>query len=291
MREVASATELAKLRHELGLDPDGADLAFLGVLTPDQVAVLRRGVVTARHGRHEHRFSRIAGLSRLLPPAVTARAAEAALGPLVAARAAAAMDVADAVRLARRISPAFLTELTTHLDPGASRDLVAALPEPLLLEVGRRLLARDEHLVLGRYVGVMPAAASAQVITSAPGAAILAVARYAEDSRALDEVLAALPDETLLRVLGAAGEGDRAEDAVELVGRVGLEARVRIFDLVPELERHQQRRLVGAVVRLGAWEHVLPVLSRIRPRALHQLLVLPEIADPTLVSALMHDDG
>lgn len=290
MRELLAAVEVDKLKHELRLERHDASLDFLLDLEPDDVAHLRRGVVGARHTRHGHRFTRLAGLSRLLPVAVTARAAESALGPLVAARAAATMEPDDAGRLAQRISPGFLSELTTHLEPSRSVDLVAALPESLLIEVGRRLLARGEHLVLGRFVGVMPARSSAEVIHSAPGDAILDIARYADDPSALDEVLAALPDETLLRVLGAAADGGREEGAIALVGSVGLEARVRLFDLLPRLDRVHQRRLVRAVVRLGAWEPVLPVLSRLTPRALHHLVGLPEIADEALVSAAMHDD-
>ncbi|MDN7121772.1 hypothetical protein INN71_10270 [Nocardioides sp. ChNu-153] len=281
------AVELARLRHELALGADDPTLDFLAELGPTEVARLRRRVVDARHRRHEHRFARLAGLTRFVPVAVCARVAEAALGPLVAARTAEVMPQPDAVRLAARISPDFLAELTTYLDPARSGPLVADLPEPLLVAVGRRMLASAEHLALGGFVGVMAPRASVEVIRDAPGLAVLEVALHAEDAGALDAVVAGLPDATLLRVLAAATDAGRAADAVLLLGVLGLDTRTRLFELLTRLERETQRQVVAAVVARGDWEHVLPVLSRVGPETLRQLLTLPEIADPDVVAGLV----
>lgn len=286
-----SVVEVAKLKHALQVPADATDLDFLAALAPADVTHLRRSVDAARHARQAGRFARLAGITRFLPVAVAARAAEAALGPLVSARTASVMEPEEASRLAERISPEFLAELTGHLEPTRATAIVAGLPADLLVAVGRRMLANGDHLTLGGFVGVMPADASVEVVRDASGLAILEIAVHAEDPAALDEVLAGLPDATLERVLAAAGEHDRADEAVLLMALLGLEARARLFELLPRLDRLHQRRLVRAVVRQAAWEHVLPVLSRISADALHHLVRLPEIADPDLLAGLVHDDG
>ncbi|HEY1134291.1 MAG TPA: hypothetical protein VGE77_06910 [Nocardioides sp.] len=283
--------EVARLKHTLEVPVADLDLDFLAELAPAEVAHLRRSVDAARHARQAGRFARLAGITRFLPIAVAAKAAEGALGPLVSARTASVMEPAEATRLAERISPEFLAELTAHLEPTRATEIVAGLPADLLVAVGRRMLASGDHLTLGGFVGVMPAAASVEVVRDASGLAILEIAVHAEDAAALDEVLTGLPDATLARVLTDAGEHDRADDAVLLMTSLGLDARTRLFELLPGLDRLHQRRLVRAVVRQGAWEHVLPVLSRVRLDALQHLVALPEIADPDLLGALMRHDG
>lgn len=290
MPEIAQLIELAKLKHELQHRLEDPALDFLADFTADEIAVLRHRVIATRHARHEHRFTRIAGLTRMVPMAVSARAAESSLGPLVAARTASAMETADAVRLAQRVSPSFLAEITGYLEPNRSIDVVSMLPEPLLIEVGRELVARDDHLAVGRFVGVLGVRASIAVVQDAPGETILQIALYADDTAALDQIIAALPDETLLRVLSAASEEERARDAVHLLTVVGLESRTRLFDLLPRLDRLQQRRLVQTVIRFQAWHAVLPVLSRISPRALHHLIALPEIADPEVLGRALREE-
>jgi len=286
-----SRVELAKLRHELSHDGDDTTLDFLAALAPNEVRLLRERAAAARFTRHEGRFARLAGLTRLLPVALCARAAEAALGPLVSARTASVMEPEDAVRLASRISPDFLATLTTYLDPARSAAIVRELPEPLLVAVGRRMLARGEHLALGRFVGVVPTDANLAVVHDAPGLALLEIALYAEEPDALDAVVGALPDDALRRILVDAVDEGRADDAVLLLGNVGLDARARVFELLPELAEGHQRALVRAVVRRGAWTEVLPVLSLITPAALQHLVRVPEIADPALLAALVPQDG
>lgn len=289
--DARSGVELAKLRHELGHDHDDTSLDFLAALDPAQLRLLRERAATARFARHERRFARLAGLTRLLPVAVCARAAETALGPLVSARAASVMEPDDAVRLASRISPVFLASLTTYLDPARSQDIVRGLPEDLLVAVGREMLARGEHLALGRFVGLMPTSANLAVVHDASGAALLEIALYAEDPDALDAVVDGLGDDSLLRLLTAAVDDDRAAEAVLLLGSIGTDARARVFELLPALPTPHQRALVRAVVRRGAWAEVLPVLSRITPAALQHIVGLPEIADPALLATLVAHDG
>ncbi|MDT9592500.1 hypothetical protein RDV89_05440 [Nocardioides zeae] len=282
-REVA----LAQLARELRLAPAGAaDLAFLADVDAADLDAVRRHVVAARYARHDHRFERIATLTRMLPAGLAARVAEAALGPLVAARTAGRMEPTEAARLAERLSPAFLADVTTHLDPARAGAIVAALPQPLLVEVGRLLLARGDHLTLGRFVGVMPAAASVRVVADAAPGDLLAIALHAEDAAGLDEVLAALPDTTLLATLAAAAD-DGGGAAVDLIGLVGRTSTVRLLDLLPDLPRPRQRALAAAVVRAHAWLHVLPALVHVEPVALRTLLSLPEIADPALLGELL----
>lgn len=194
MSDLLRRIELQKIVAELG--GDEADLDFLLSRTPQQLRELRGLITTAIFARHEERVRLIAGLSKRLPAALTAKIAESALGPVVSARIAGALDPKDAVKLTEHVSPEFLTRLAVALDPVRIGPIVAELPESLTVDVGRRLLAEGQLLVLGRFVSVVPTSTALAALDGAEPAALLEVALYADDADAVARVARALPEET-----------------------------------------------------------------------------------------------
>ena len=223
-----SRMQVVKLGNELGVDAE--ELAFLLPLPADTVRDLRHLVAEAVFARHEARFLRLAKVSGIAPPGITAKIAEAALGPLLAARTAAVMRVDVAVQLASKLRPDFLTDLTVRLDPTRAEPIVRALPADLVVDVGRRLLERGDFLTLGRFVAIVDTEISLRVVETADDEQLLEVALFTEDEAALEAVVAALPDDRVSDVLAAAS--DRDQDLATLLASASGEARARLERLL-----------------------------------------------------------
>lgn len=189
----ASRIEIGKLAHDLGADP--GDLEFLADRSPAELADLRALVSQAILGRQAREAKLLASLSGRLPASITAKIAAHALGPRVSARVASAMPPHDAARLAGHFEPEFLTRLATYLDPDRVGTLIAALPEDLVVDVGRRLIAAGEYVAVGRLVAVVPTAAAVKVVRDASADGLLQAALYTEDQDALAAVIEGLRDD------------------------------------------------------------------------------------------------
>lgn len=226
---MSARIEVARLAHELGADPAGLD--WLEPVPPADVRRLRQLVTEARFRRHEARFRRLAKLSGMAPPPIAARVAEHALGPLLGARTAAVMRPDVAGRLAARLDPGYLTELSVHLDPVRAEEIIRSLPDPLVVDVGRRLLARGEHLTLGRFVSVVPTGTALEVVEGASGGQLFEVALFTEDPAALDAVVAELPDDRLREALAAAQGQGRHADLEALLATARADTRERLLAL------------------------------------------------------------
>lgn len=231
---IDSRIEVAKLAHELGVDP--ATLAWLGAVAPVDVRALRELVTEARFRRHEARFRRLAKLSGVAPVPIAARIAQHGLGPLLGARTAAVMEPALAGRLAARLDPEYLTELSVHLDPVRAEPIIRALPDSLVVDVGRRLLARSAYLALGRFLSVVATATALEVVADARGADLFEVALFTEDPTALAAVVAALPDDRLTEVLSAADGQERYADLAALLATSPAATRKRLLGLADRLD-------------------------------------------------------
>lgn len=230
MSHLAVRVEVAKLAHDLSVDPDA--LAFLTDAPADSVRALRTDVAHALFQRHEARFRRLARLSHLAPVPITAKVAEVAFSPLLGARVAAVMDPELAVRLAARLSPGFLTDLAVRLDPVRAEPIIRGLPVPLVQEVGARLLERGEHLVLGRFVSVVDVEAALAVVAEASPADLLQVALCTEELDALEAVMSRLPDDRLVGVLEAGRAPGSSEDLAALLESVSDPTRERLLGLL-----------------------------------------------------------
>ncbi len=270
--------ELVKLAHELGVPP--AEVEFLDRLSPDRLRDLRAHVTRAVYAPHEHRFRRLASLGRLVPVPVAAKGTQVALGPLVAARVAAAADVDLAVKLSGHISPAFLSRMTPYLDPSRVADIVSRLDEELVVEVGHLTVQRQEYIPLARFISYVPVSWALRVVADAPPLDLLRTALYAEDLDALDALIAEVPEDRLADVLVAADGADELADALTLLELISVSSRVRVVKVAQGLDEGVRDALIRAVHEHDAWEALRPVLESLTVDEVHQLLDVPAIREP-----------
>lgn len=204
LADPAVRSEIGRLAHDLDAPQD--ELLFLADRAPDELADLRAAVSSAIRSRQATRTRLLAGLSRRLPVAMTARIAEHGLGPLVSARVAGALEPEDAARLAAHLAPAFLARLAGHLDPDSIPGIAAGLSADLVVEVGGLLLAAGDHVTLARFVAAVPTDVALRVVADASAADLVWVALYAEDDDALAAIAERLTDDRRAEITRAAAE-------------------------------------------------------------------------------------
>ena len=234
MSDLVARVEVEKLAHDLSVD--AGRLEFLAALPAGTVRTLRADLAEALFARHEARFRRLAKLSHLAPMPIVAKVAEVAFSPLLGARVAAVMEPEHAVRLARRLNVAFLTDLSVRLDPVRAEPIIRGLPADLVVDIGRRLVERKEYVALGRFVSVVDADAALAVVVDATADDLLRVASFTEDADALDGVIGGLSDERLTEVLTVGLASERYDDLATLLQAVGPQTRERLVGLLGDLD-------------------------------------------------------
>lgn len=286
MGELAARAEVSKLAHELGADAD-----LLTFLTKDDeaaLAELRTTIAHALFAVHEPRLRRIAGLATLLPPPLAARIAELALGPMLCGRIAGVLDVATAVRLAGHFPAPFLAKLTRWLDPARTADIVRRLPDNLVVRVARMLLDEGAYVVLGRFVAVVDESVAIQVMKVSDGEQLLQMSFYAEDRSRLDPLLAHVPDDKLEDIIRAAAAADQFDEAVSLLVFIGAEGQQRLSEALVRLDDPATADgVVRAIVALGAWNELLPVVSSLSEEAIRLLVNVPTTLDAAVIAGLI----
>jgi hypothetical protein len=247
MSTLLSRLEVTKFADELGTGED--DLEFLAEGTPDEVRKLRSLVTHARFARHEHRLSRLANLTKLAPAPLAARIAESALGAEVSARVATMIDPAEAGKLTKHLGPEFLTDVSVSLDPERSAAVITSLPEQLIVDVGKRLVARGEYVVLARFVATYSPELALRAIEAATPDELLTIAIFAENLTALNAVSARYTDEQVTSIVDAGLAHDRDDDLVALLSFLSPENRARFVPAV--LAHAESARLSSRAAELG----------------------------------------
>ena len=203
--------ELEKLARALGLGgPDR--LEALATLAPEDVRDLRHAVTDMLLEADLHHFRRVAAFAKAVPVAVVARLAEGALGPLLAARVAALVDVPFALDITRRLSPGFLADVAVELDPRQAEEVIAGLPADVIASAARVLDERGEHIAMGMFVGYLSDDALAAVIDVLSADALLGVGFLIEEPDRLDDIVALLPDACLDEMALLAAREDRGDE-------------------------------------------------------------------------------
>jgi len=246
---VLARLEVIKLADELGVGEEGLD--FLAAASPEDLRRLRRLITHTRFARHQHRLTRLAGLTRIAPAGLAAKIAEHALGAEVSGRVATLIDPAEAAKLTRHLSPEFLTDVSVALDPERSEAVITSLPQSLVIDVGRRLLKRGEHLTLARFVSVYDVEVALAVLAEASGDDLLTTAMFAEDHDALDAIVAALADEAIASVIEAAGASGREADAIAMLTFLSERTRGRLLAAIRTRPRADQDRFFSLAAELG----------------------------------------
>lgn len=284
MVDLLQHVELVKLAHDLGVELD--EVTFLDELSDSELATLRACVNHALFAPHEPRFARMAAMGKVVPTTLAAKGAQLALGPFVAARVAAVTEVDLAVKLVNHLSVAFLARMTPYINPARVADIVARLPEEVVVRTGEILVDKQEYIPLGRFVAHVEVATALKVVEAAPPADLLQVAVYTDDREELDKIIAAVADQTLVDVLRTAHENDDVDDALTLLAALSVGSRLRVVRVAGTLEDEVRESLVAAVARNDVWAALTPVFHELERDEVLHLLDVPALSDPDALAGL-----
>lgn len=273
MGDLQTRIEITKLAHEIGVPEH--ELAFLVDSEPEHLRDLRSAATAAIFARNESRVKLLASVSRTLPAAVSAKIAQHALGPLLSARVAAALEPKDAAKLAKQLDGSFLAELASSLDPNRTAPILRLLPDDLLVSVGRRILVSGDYPTLGRLISVVPAGVAVQIAAGGSALDVLQVALYADDKTATDAIVRTLSDAVLRQVVVAATEEELYEAAVSLLLTLSPESSARVVAQAGAVADDKLDGLVAAVDEHDVWHAVVPGVPTLDAEALGRLVNVP----------------
>jgi len=223
----ATRAELMKLARLLDVEID--DLRYLEDVGPAPLRALREQVTEVVFDSGGPALRRLAGASRLLPTGAIAAIAEHAFGPVLAARIAGLLDPDRAADVAGKLPTPFLAQVAVHLDPRRAVDVLARIPAQRIAEVARVLIAAQEHVTLGRFVGHLPDEPLALSVAAMDDLTLLTVAFVIEDPSGMDRVLALMDTERLDGLLDAAIGTELWPEVLELPGAVPEPTRTRVL--------------------------------------------------------------
>jgi hypothetical protein len=204
--ELESTAEVVKLARLLEVDP--ASLAYLEKIPPKDLRTLRDQATDVLFDADLGALESMAATSRVIPVPLLAKITEGVFGPLLCARIAGLIDPPRAVDVAARLEPAFLAKVAASLDPRRATDVIAGMPVEQIVEVTRELLANDEYVTMGTFVGHLSTEALRAAVTVTDEPSLLRVAFVLEGKERLPEVLGLLPRERLrIMVEGGARDG------------------------------------------------------------------------------------
>jgi hypothetical protein len=207
--------EVLKLARLLQRDPES--LRYLEKLDSEDLRQLREQVTEMLFSAHAGALGRIAMASRLLPVGVIAGIAERALGPVITARIAGMLEPSRAVEVAAKLSNPFLADVAAEIDPRRAGEVIALVPPDQIVAVTRELVARLEHVTIGRFVGRLSAAARLAALAVIDPATLVQVAFVVEDEPGLHQLFEDVPLERRHELIEAAAGAGLAAQLLQLV--------------------------------------------------------------------------
>lgn len=183
--------EVLKLARILGRQP--GTVTYLEQLPLQDLRLLRDQVTEVLWSADGHALSRLAAASRLLPAGVSASISQRAFGPLLTARMAGLLEPGRAVDVATRLPASFLADVAVELDPRRASEVIAQIPPDQIAGVTRELIAREEYVTMGRFVGHLSDGALAAALAAMDSHALLEVMFVLEEPERLDSVIGMLP--------------------------------------------------------------------------------------------------
>jgi len=208
----ARALQVGRIARLLGLAP--GEVTGLDGVPVEDLRTLHAQMTEALFGDARAGFAKIAGLTALLPAAVTAVLAERFVPPEIAARVCEALPPEAGRDLVGRLAVSYLADVAVLLDPVRARPVVSAMSPARVVEVTLELFGRGEHPVTADLVNAVSAQALAACLAAAEPHDVLAVAPYLEWGPALDAAVAGLPDDRALALAEELTPAELADLAV-----------------------------------------------------------------------------
>ncbi len=278
----AEITKLARL-----LDVEPKELAYLEDIPAAALRAFRGQATDRLFGGDTDRLRRVAAASKLVPVPITVKVAQIAFGPVLCAATAGLLEPRHAVRVASRCPVGFLADITVNLDPRRAPEVIAAVPTPLVVDVAKELLERDEHVTIGRFVSFLSHETLGAAVPEIPDDAdLLKVAFVMEGKESLDDV-ARLARDRFADLVRAAHEQDLWGEALDLIGHLSLELLTELGEVVAGQDDGLLADLIRAAHRVGAWDALLPVTAAMPAASLTRFATSPAVHDPDVLREII----
>jgi putative heme iron utilization protein len=276
--------EVLKLARLLDVKPD--ELSYLSGLPAAELRDFR-DKATDRLFTSAPGLARAAAAARLIPSGLVATIAQRAFGAMLCARAAGGADTAKAIDVAKRLPAEFLADVAVHLDPRRTAEIIAEVPEEIVVPVAEELGRRREHVTMGRFLAFVPDNGIAAAIGALDDETMLRTAFVLEHKDRLDHAIGLLPPERLPGIIDTASRLELWSEALDLLSHVSDERKGPIAEVVAELPEETVASLVGAVTADGLWETLLPVVRLMAEDARVRIAAMAPFHEPEVLGEIL----
>ena len=232
--QLATRAEILKLARTLGVEP--SELELLAGADAADVRTLRERISDELFDRDRVLFERAAALGSKVPTGLAATLAQHALGAPLAARTAGLLDAREAADFARRLPPEFLADIAQCLDLRQVGDLLPDIRPAQIAAVGRVLVAREEWVTMGAFVGLLDDPALDAALSELGPEALLRTGFVMDDKAGIDRVLERIDDGELRTIIAAATEHGLWAEALDLAVHAGDDQRARLVAAAGDLD-------------------------------------------------------
>lgn len=250
--------EVVKLARLLDLEDD--ELEYLEPVPPAALRELREQVTDVLFGVDAGGITRLVEHSDLLPPQLIAAITKEAVGPFLTARVAGLMEPRFAVKVVKRLSTDFLTDVAIAMDPRRAHDVIGAMPADIVLDVTENLAELGEWIVMGSFVGHLDPETSAEALAAVEDYGLLKTAFVMEDKTQLGHQLSMIDDERLDSVLMVAAEEALWPEALDLLISLRGHQRQRVIDAVVHQDPFVVDSLIESLYEDDLWEAIFDVV-------------------------------
>ena len=284
--KIETQAEILKLSRLL--ENDESELSFLIDQSPERMRRMRAALSGFYYERHQDSYHRLASLSKLLPLGASAKLATTLLGTVLSAGIASELPPERAIKLARKLPDEFLARLCLHLEPGHSLSLLQVMPEDVVSDVARELLAMKEYITLARFVGVIPQA-SLEVVTATltDGEAMVKIGLYLEDKSKLNTVLGLLSDDQQRATLLAATEHELWPAVLSLNAHLNHGLRAKMGNMVAEQGEDVLTHIIHIASEQVLWPGLLQAVNAMDNAHQQMIVNLPALREPAVMNSLV----
>lgn len=268
--------ELAKLARLLEV-PEG-DLSFLTELPSRTLSGLRDRIVEVVYAGAADRAGTLVAASRLLPPGVAARIAQAVFEPRLSAQVATRLTPDQAGAMVGHLRTRYLADMAAVADPRRVAHLMEAIPAGIAAAVAREMVRREDHLAAGRLVSVAPAHLLGPLVDAVDDdESLLRIAFFLEDRSRLDEITGHVSDRRIAGILAAAGAHDLWAEGMLLMGDLGHANTRRVAAVAAAQPPELLDSLVVAATGQDLWSTLLPLVRHMPDSGLDVVANLPHL--------------
>lgn len=283
MSDLDGAAEQVKMARLLEIAEES--LPFIVDLPSAKTCAFRETVTEFYYQRQKDSFSRLAGMSKILPVGASAKLALNLLGAVLSAGIACELPPERAAKLADKLPTDFLAKLALYLDPMRAGPIIGAVNDSHLFAVAVALNKQREYVTLARFVPFIKESTLARVIETLgnDGEASLKIAIYVEDKSMLDKLVRLLSDDQRVKLLKAAADFDLWPEMLSLLGYLKEDMQDVMANLAGCQDPKVREKLIRNVVDRGTWDELFHALSLMNDSNLDLAASLPSMQEHAIV--------